>query len=184
MDAWLGEAHDAPTMVPRASRVVVAVALLASSCALLLAACAPEPRPTASGAVIATLPIAGLSPVSISDPSQGAKDAFAKCHIGDQFSIERVAGMGQIPSARDLFHYVPLTGREREFNADVPAWVIQFHGDIPMRDGLWTDPVCIVTPESFGYYATGPSKDYNTGMVSMPEPPPTPPDRSLPPLLP
>ena len=168
----------------RVSRVVAAVALFASSCALILAACTPEPTPNPSMAVILTLPTGDLSPISISDPSSGAKDAFAKCHIGDQFSIEQVAGMGQVPSARDLFHYVPLTGREREFNADVPAWVIQFRGDIPMRDGLWTDPVCIVTPQSFGYYATGPSKDYNTGTVETPEPPPTPPDRSLPPLRP
>ena len=160
------------------------VALLASSCALLLAACASEPTPTASMAVIPTVPTGDLAPVSISDPSEGARDALAKCHIGDQFSIEQVAGMGEVPSAMDLFHYVPLTGREREFQADIPAWVIQFRGDIPMRDGLWTDPVCIVTPESFGYYATGPSKDYNTGEVATPEPPPTPRDRSLPPLLP
>jgi hypothetical protein len=135
-------------------------------------------------AVTPTVPTGDLAPVSITNPSEGAKDAFAKCHIGDQFSIEQVAGMGQVPSARDLFHYVPLTGREREFDADVPAWVIQFRGDIPMRDGLWPDPVCIVTPGSFGFYATGPVKNYNTGTVATPEPPLTLPDRSLPPLLP
>lgn len=162
--------------------------------ALLLAACTagggaivstvPEPTATASIADIPTLPTGDLPPVSISNPSQGAIDALAKCHIGDQFSIEQVAGMGLVPSARDLFHYLPLTGREPEFKADVPAWVIQFRGDLPMRFGLWTDPVCIVTADHFGYYATGPSKDYNTDRVETPEPPPTPPDRSLPPLLP
>lgn len=134
-------------------------------------------RPTTSAAT-------GLAPVSISNLSDGARETFAKCHIGDQFSTEQVAGMGQVPSARDLFHYVPLTGREPEFDADVPAWVIQFRGDIPMRSGVWTDPVCIVTPDHFGYYATGPSRDYATGQVVLPEAPATPPDRSLPPLVP
>lgn len=109
---------------------------------------------------------------------------MAKCHIGDQYSIDQIAGMGQVPSTKDLFHYVPLTGREPELAADDPAWVIQFHGDIPMRSGVWTDPVCIVTPLSFGYYATGPSTDYNSGKTQTPEPPPVSPDRSLPPLVP
>ena len=145
---------------------------------------APDPTPTPSMAVIPTLPTGDLSPVSISNPNQGAKDAIAKCHIGDQFSTEQVAGMGQVPSTKDLFHYVPLTGREPEFTSDRPAWVIQFRGDIPMRTGHWTDPVCIVTADSFGYYATGPSKDYGSDVVQTPEPPPTPPDRSLPPLIP
>jgi hypothetical protein len=162
--------------------------------ALMLAACTagggaivstvPDQTPTPSMAVIPTSPTGDLSPVSISNPSRGAKDAFAKCHIGDQFSVEQVAGMGQVPSTTDLFHYVPLTGREPEFKSDGPAWVIQFRGDIPMRSESWTDPVCIVTADYFGYYATGPSKDYKTGKVAMPEPPPTPPDRSFPPLIP
>ncbi len=144
----------------------------------------PDPTPTSSMAVVPTLPTGDLAPVSISKPSPGAKDTIAKCHIGDQYAIEQVAGMGQVPSARDLFHYVPLTGREREFKADVPAWVIQFRGDIPMRFGLWTDPVCIVTPDYFGFYAIGPSQNYGSDKVVTPEPPPTPPDRSLPPLIP
>jgi hypothetical protein len=168
--------------------------LIWAGSALLLAACtagggsiestAPEPAATASSDTVPALPTGDTLPVSISNPSQGAKDALAKCHIGDQFSIEQVAGMGQVPSAKDLFHYVPLTGREPEFQADVPAWVIQFRGELPMRFGVWTDPVCIVTPDHFGYYATGNSQDYDTDKVMTPEPPPTPPDRSLPPLLP
>jgi len=168
--------------------------LACAGCALILAACTarvgavvstvPDRTPTPSMVVIPTLPTGDLSPVSISKPSGGAKDAFAKCHIGDQYAIEQVAGMGQVPSARDLFHYVPLTGREREFKADVPAWVIQFRGDIPMRFGMWTDPVCVVTPDHFGFYAVGPSQDYGSDKVITPEPPPTPPDRSLPPLIP
>jgi hypothetical protein len=162
--------------------------------ALTLAACTagggaivstvPDQTPTPSMAVIPTSPTGDLSPVSISNPSRGAKDAFAKCHIGDQFSVEQVAGMGQVPSTKDLFHYVPLTGREPEFKTDVPAWVIQFRGDLPMRFGHWTDPACIVTPDYFGFYATGPSKNYGSDKVQTPEPPPTPPDRSLPPLIP
>ena len=91
---------------------------------------------------------------------------------------------GQIPSARDIGHYVPMTGRERELNADSPAWVIQFRGDLPMRGGIWTDPICVVTADTSGFYATGSTADYNGGEISTPEPPPTPPDRRLPPLAP
>ena len=140
-------------MVRRVSPVVVALVLLVSSLAACTAgsgaivSAAPDPTPTPSMAVIPTLPTGDLSPVSISNPSQGAKDAFAKCHIGDQFSTEQVAGMGQVPSIKDLFH--------------------PYRGDIPMRTGHWTDPVCIVTADSFGYYATGPSKDYGSA-ATMP----------------
>ena len=165
-----------------------------ASGALILAACtagsgavvstAPEPTPSSSMAAVPTLPTGDVAPVSISEPSEGAKDAFAKCHVGDQYAIEQVAGMGQVPSTKDLFHYVPLTGREPEFKIEGPAWVIQFGGDLPMRTGSWTDPTCIVTADYFGFYATGPTKDYGSDKVVMPERPPIPPDRSLPPLLP
>ena len=125
-----------------------------------------------------------LPPVSISNPSEGARDAFAKCHVGDQYPIESVAGMAQVPSARDLFHYVPLTGREREFKVDRPAWVIQFHGDLPDRFGLMTDPVCIVMADTFGFYGVGDSKDWQGHLLATPEPPLVPADRTLPSLVP
>jgi len=70
----------------------------------------------------------GLTPVSISNPSAGAKDALARCHIGDQYAIEQVASMGQVPLAKDLPHYVPLTGREPQLSDNGPAWVIRLRG--------------------------------------------------------
>ena len=145
---------------------------------------APEPTAESSMAVAPTLPSGDVAAVSISKPSEGATDALAKCQVGDQVSVEPVAGMGQVPSTKDLFLYVPLTGREPEFKIEGPAWVIQFRGDIPMRTGPWTDPTCIVTADYFGFYATGPTRDYGSDKVVMPERPAIPPDRSLPPLLP
>jgi hypothetical protein len=109
---------------------------------------------------------------------------LAKCHIGDQFSIEQVGGMGQVPSAKDLLHYVPLTGREPQLKEVGSAWVVQFHGDIQQRTEVWTDPICVVTAGDSLFYATGPVRNMNTGKVILPEPPPAPPDRILPALVP
>ena len=126
-----------------------------------------------------------ISPVSISNPSPGAKDAFEKCHIGDMIPIEKVAGMGQVSSAKDLLHYVPLTGREPQLQEESPAWVIQITGELRQRGNeIWIDPTCIVTANDFGFYATGPVRNTETGQVLEPEPPSKPPDRSLPPLVP
>jgi hypothetical protein len=144
----------------------------------------PERTATVPTVPIPTLATGDLAPVSISNPSSGAKDAFAKCQIGDQLSIEQVGGMGQVPSAKDLPHYVPLTGREPQLKENSPAWVIQFRGDMPQAAEVWTDPICVVTAGDFGFYATGPVKDLNTGKVRQPEPPPTPPDKTLPALVP
>jgi hypothetical protein len=159
---------------------------------VIAAACSPSgaiaspPVPPASPtvAVEAPGPAGDLVPVSISNPSPGAADAFAKCHLGDQYSFDHVAGMGQVPTAMDLLHYVPLNGREPQLKEDGPAWVIQFRGDLPMRDGFWTDPICVVTAETSGFYATGPTKGWNMETRNSPEPPSVPPDRTLPPLIP
>ena len=167
--------------------------LIWASGAVLLAACTaggavvssvPGPTATASTAAIPTLLTSDLSPVSVANPNHGAMDAFVKCHIGDQFSVDQVGGMGQVPSAKDLLHFVPLTGREPQLEEDGPAWVIRFHGDIPEGAEVWTDPTCVVTAGDTGFYATGPVKDLNTGAVRQPEPPPTAPDKTLPPLVP
>jgi hypothetical protein len=144
----------------------------------------PQPTATVSIAPIPTLPAGDLSAVSISNPGPGAKDALDKCHIGDQFSIKQVGGMGQVPSAKDLLHYVPLTGREPQLKEVGPGWVIQFHGDIAQGAEVWTDPICVVTAGDFGFYATGPVKDLSTGKVILPESPPARPDRTLPALVP
>jgi hypothetical protein len=123
--------------------------------------------------------------VSASKPSAGAVDAFAKCHIGDMILISRVTGMGQIASAKNLAHYIPLTGREPQLTEDGPAWVIQIRGDIQEPGNeVWTDPTCFVTESDSGYFASGPVRKTTTGTVATPEPPARPPDATLPPLAP
>ena len=130
-------------------------------------------------------PAPTISPVSISNPSPGAKDAFEKCHIGDMILIENVAGMGQLPSAKDLLHYVPLTGREPQLQEESPAWVIQVKGEVQqLGNEIWIGPTCIVTANDVAFYATGPVKNTQTGEVLELEPPSEPPDRTLPPLVP
>jgi hypothetical protein len=99
--------------------------------------------------------------------------------------IEKVAGMAQVPSAKDVVRYVPLTGREPQLKEDGPAWVIQIKGEVQQRGSeIWIDPTCVVTAGDFGFYATGPVKNTSTGDVMTPEEPSTPPDRTLPPLVP
>jgi hypothetical protein len=147
--------------------------------AILVAACVGCRAPVSSS------PEPTISPVSISNPNPGAKDAFEKCHIGDMILIEKVAGMGQIPSAKDLLHYVPLTGREPQLQEESPAWVIQIKGEVQQfGNEIWIDPICIVTANDHGFYATGPVKNTETGQVLEPEPPSKPPDRTLPRLVP
>jgi len=178
---------------------IVGVLVLAAATGTLLACtrtghvvtAIPAPTPTPSMAVEAPAADGGIAPVSISHPSPGAKDAFRKCQVGDiggagMYSFDLITGMGQVPSARDVYHYVPMTGREPELENDGPAWVVQFHGEFPMLKiaETWTDPVCIATADSFGFYAVGVTRQNASDITTTPEPPPIPPDRTLPPLVP
>ena len=127
-----------------------------------------------------------IAPVSASKPGQEAADVMAKCHIGDgdMVSLKAVTGMGKIASASDLTHYVPFTGREPQLKESGAAWVVQVSGDFFQRDGeVWTNPTCVVTESTFGYFATGPVTLQNGDKV-QPEAPASPPDRVLPPLAP
>src|SRR4051812_25906267 len=146
----------------------------------------PTNRPLASLAPVAT-PASGaptLVAVSASHPSTEAADVLAKCRVGEFIPINQVAGMAKLPAASDLPHYVPLTGREPELKEPGPLWVIQIKGDLSMRSGIWTDPICLVTNSEFGYMATGTTADYATGKTTQPEAPAVAPDRTLPPLAP
>lgn len=131
-------------------------------------------------------PAGEVQAVSVSHPSVEAADAMAKCQIGDTIPIDEVIGMGEIAAAKDIVHYVPLTGREPQLREDGPAWIIQIHGDLsmPLSGEVWTDPTCVVTPNDFGYYRTGPVRNIATGAITTPEPPAELPDRVLPPLAP
>lgn len=128
-----------------------------------------------------------LVPISASNPSVEAAAVFQKCHVGatDMFSVEQVIGMGEIPSATELVHYVPLTGREPQLADPGPFWVVQLDADVTQPGGeVWTDPTCVVTTKDFGFFATGPVKNASTGAVYTPLPPAVAPDRTLPPLVP
>src|SRR5690348_10646890 len=74
----------------------------------------PTNPPVASLAPVVT-PDSGapaLVAVSASHPSAEAADVLAKCRIGEFIPINEVTGMAKLPTASDLTHYVPLTGRE------------------------------------------------------------------------
>lgn len=160
---------------------------------LVTVACTATSVGTAQGNppdIPATLPAESLAPtalvaVSASDPGPDAAAAMEKCHIGDQIPLDKVAAMAEIPIARDLVHYIPLTGREPRSAEAGPAWVIQIRGDVQERgDEIWSDPTCVVTTNDAGYYATGPVKNTVTGDVLRPETPTVVPDRPLPSLAP
>jgi hypothetical protein len=125
-----------------------------------------------------------LVAVSASHPSAEAAEVLTKCRVGEFIPISQVAGMAKLPAASDLSHYVPVTGREPELNEPGPMWVIQIKGDLSMRSGIWTDPICFVTDSEFGYMATGTTADYATGRTTQPEAPAVAPDGTLPPLAP
>lgn len=141
---------------------------------------------TPSTTPIETPPPGDVRAVSASNPSAGAKDAMAKCHIGDMIPMEDVTGMGQIAAAKDLYRYIPLTSREPQLREEGPAWIIQVHAALPQprSNEVWIDPACVVTQNDFGYFATGPVRNAATGILLRPKAPATPPDRKLPPLAP
>jgi hypothetical protein len=153
--------------------------LISISACLLTMACT-----TSVGSPQGNLPDE-LAAVSASNPGPDAEAALEKCHIGDQIPLDRVVAMAKIPFARDLAHYIPLTGREPQLTEPGPAWVIQVQGDVQERgDEVWTDPTCVVTTNDAGYYATGQIRNTVTGDVLRPETPPVAPDRPLPTLAP
>jgi hypothetical protein len=111
---------------------VLCVALLISACQELTGGLSSE-RLASESTVAATVAATDVQPVSASNPSSAARDALARCHVGDQYRIEQVSAMGEIGEARDLGHYVPVTGREPQLKDHGPAWVIQFKGDLVQR---------------------------------------------------
>jgi hypothetical protein len=146
---------------------------------------APTTKPAETAPAQPVDPGRELAAVSASHPTAAAADAMAKCHIGDMIVIEKVAGMAELPTAADLLHYVPLTGREPQLKEAGPVWVIQIKGDVQqMGSEIWTNPICVVTGSDHGYFATGPVANTATGKTVQPEAPAVAPDRTLPPLAP
>jgi hypothetical protein len=148
----------------------------------------PSPLPSPSPERSNLLSDAGITPISASSPSAAAKVALAKCHVGDDDLIpfKSVTGAGQIASAKDLGHYLPLTGREPQLGESGPAWIVTVHAELPQpgSNEVWRDPTCVVTDGDSGWFATGPITDVQTGKVTEPEAPAEQPDRRIPPLDP
>lgn len=126
-----------------------------------------------------------VEPVSLSHPSPEAADALRICQV-DTIGADKVSGMGRIPAARDAVRYVPLTGLEPEIQTDDPAWIVSFHGEVPMpKSGeVWIDPTCIVVGGDGGLYATGPVENTSSHITVTPLPAVQQPDLVLPALLP
>jgi hypothetical protein len=149
-----------------------------------------EPPATSTPSEVTAPPVAGapglpLAAVSASRPTAEAAGALAKCHIGDMIPMAKVSGMAKIPSAVELPHYVPFTGREPQLKVSGSVWVVQIRGDVQQRGNeIWTNPTCVVTSGEAGFFATGPVTNTATGKTVQPEAPPAPPDRPLPPLAP
>ncbi len=163
---------------------------VASLAALLgLAGCAPAESPSAASLGSeppATTPTskppidASITAVSLSHPSAAAREAIDLCNAG-QYGLDKIAGWGQLTTARDAVHYAPLTGLEPETKVDRPAFVIQFKGQIPQPsyDGeIWVDPICVVIDGAPGFFATGPR--ILAGGAAVTPLPALLPDRSLP----
>ena len=166
---------------------------------LFLAACTGATQPTSSPALSSEASVAvspsssalppvdsTIRPVSGSSPSPAAADAMAKCNVGTQIPVAEVTGMGQLPDASRLPHYVPLTGREPQLKQGGPVWVVTVQAEIPQPGSgeVWIDPTCIVTPSDAGWFATGPVYNTRTKQTLLPEVPPIQPDLRVPPLEP
>lgn len=150
---------------------------------LALGACARPP---------AAQPAASLvTPVSMSNLSAEAAEVVRLCGVRQYLS--QVAGMGQVPHARDLPNYVNLTGREPEVQGDEPIWAVAFTGQIALttrsRAGtaMATNPTCVVVGDVAAgngipeWMMTGPVTD---AMGTRTPEPRAAPAQSLPPLQP
>ena len=111
-----------------------------------------------------------------------AAAALKLCGVS-RIGIDRVAQMGEIPSARDAAQYVRLRGIEPELQTSGPAWLIVFSGKINLGHAYWSqDPICAVIDGAPTFFEPGP---YGRGdTTEVPPTPPTEPTRPLPALAP
>lgn len=143
---------------------------------------------------IATAPLRGfmgrpvdstIAAVSATQPTADAAEVLALCQVGEAQLMD-VAGMGLVPSARDLPKYVRLVGVEPELQTDSAAWVVAFEGELaqPMSHEVWVDATCIVIEGVAGFYATGGARDVGSDVLVTPPPVSPEPSLALPPLRP
>jgi hypothetical protein len=122
-----------------------------------------------------------LAPVSLSHPSDDAKEALRLC-VGDKEKL--VAGMALLKSAREVPRYGWWFGNPPELDTDAPAWVVQFAGDLPRRNGgTLHDPTCVVIDGVNWMFATGGSSAAD-GKVEPRSDLAKPPEALLPPVQP
>ena len=145
----------------------------------------PVAVPQASAAAPSTAALGAattIAPVSRSNPSLEAAAALKLCGVS-RIGIDRVAQMGEIPSARDAAQYVRLRGIEPELQTSGPAWLIVFSGKINLGHAYWAqDPICAVIDGAPTFFEPGP---YGRGdTTEVPPTPPTEPTRPLPALAP
>jgi len=99
--------------------------------------------------------------------------------------MDLVVAMGLVPRARDIQQYVPIAGRNPDWENDDPAWVIQTHGQVQclLVPGLSIDPTCVVVRGTGDWVPTG-GRIEQDGTMATPRPPDQPPIYRLPPLAP
>lgn len=126
---------------------------------------------------------ATLAAVSRSNPGAAASEVLDLCYV-DAFGVDAIAGMAEVPRARDLPMYVNLVGVEPEIRTDAPAWVISFRGKVTLPRGLgWAiDPTCVVIDGERTLFLTGPHGRGDNQVDPLPVP--NPPTLALPPLAP
>jgi hypothetical protein len=93
-----------------------------------------------------------LRPISLSSMSGGDKDAFTRCVREGEEKL--VAGMALLSSAREVPRYGWWFGNSPELQTDIPAWVVQFAGDVPSRFGIYHDPTCVVIDGVESFFVT------------------------------
>lgn len=172
--------------------------------ATALAGCsvASEQQPTTAtdraqvgqDAPIATAPLRGfmgrpvdstIAAVSATQPTADAAEVLELCQVGEP-QLKDVAGMGLVPSAREIPKYVRLVGVEPELQTDSAAWVVAFEGELaqPMSHEVWVDATCIVIDGVAGFYATGGAREVGSDVLVTPLPVSREPSLALPPLRP
>lgn len=135
----------------------------------------------------AGLPEGVLQVGSVAHPTPEEVEILGKCQVGGDLAIapNQVTGMAKLSDGSEITHFIPLSGREPQLNDPEPVWLLTVHGDIPQFGGeVWVDPSCVVTRQTFGYFATGAIRNKETGAETTPLPPVSQPDRSLPPPAP
>jgi hypothetical protein len=138
----------------------------------------PVAQPTADD-----IPAGVLQVGSVLRPTPEQAEVLVKCQVGDGMPIDpkQVIGMAELADGAEITHFVPLSGREPQLKDPDPVWVVQVSGEIPQLGGeVWVDPTCVVTRDVFGYFATGPVRNPDSGEQTSPEPPRDAPDRVLP----